>query len=169
MNRSLTIGVILAGFALSAAAQDWYNERDQRYRGEEWRPHIFMQVRTDLEHVWSDRAHDREQERLAKTEGELTTMQADLDQGRSARLAVRTLSFGVGVPERLDQPASRGLVHELQDLDGEVCGCMGCEVTNLTHDLETLTRAALADARRHRDLGSVHLFGAARLRRGKAR
>jgi hypothetical protein len=82
MNRSLTISVILAGFALSAAAQDWYNERDQRYRGEEWRPHIFMQVRTDLEHVWSDRAHDREQERLAKTEGELTTMQADLDQGR---------------------------------------------------------------------------------------
>jgi hypothetical protein len=82
MNRSLTIGVMLGAFALSVAAQDWYSDRNERYRGEEWRPHIFMQVRTDLEHVWSDRAHDREQERLAKTEGELTTMQADLDQGR---------------------------------------------------------------------------------------
>lgn len=82
MNRSLTIGVIMAAFALSAAAQDWYSERAERFRGDQWRPHIFMQVRTDLEHVWSGRAHDREQERLAKTEGELTTMQADLDQGR---------------------------------------------------------------------------------------
>lgn len=82
MNRSLTSGVILAAFALSAAAQDWYSERQERFRGDQWRPHIFLQVRTDLEHVWSGRAHDREQERLAKTEGELTTMQADLDQGR---------------------------------------------------------------------------------------
>ena len=32
-------------------------------------------------------------------------------------------------------------------LDGEVCGCMGCEITDLKHDLETLTRAALADDR----------------------
>lgn len=82
MNRSLTTATILGALALSAAAQDWYSERDERYRGDQWRPHIFMQVRADLEHVWSVRAHDREQERLAKTEGELTTMQADLDQGR---------------------------------------------------------------------------------------
>ena len=82
MSRSVTIAVIIAAFALSATAQDWYNQREERYRGDQWRPHIFMQVRSDLEHVWSGRAHDREQERLAKTEGELTTMQADLDQGR---------------------------------------------------------------------------------------
>jgi hypothetical protein len=82
MNRSLITATILGALALSATAQDWYGERDERYRGDQWRPHIFMHVRADLEHVWSARAHDREQERLAKTEGELTTMQADLDQGR---------------------------------------------------------------------------------------
>ena len=83
MNRSLTIGVILAGFALSAAAQDWYHERDERFRGEEWRSHIFMHVRTDVEHVWSAvRASDNERARLEKTKQELTKMQADLDQGR---------------------------------------------------------------------------------------
>jgi hypothetical protein len=39
-------------------------------------------VRTDLEHVWEGRAHDKERDRLAKTEAELTKMQADLDQTR---------------------------------------------------------------------------------------
>ncbi len=82
MGKLLTIGVIIAAGALSAVAQDWYHEREERYRGEEWRHHLFMHVRTDLEHVWSGRAHDREMTRLAKTEEELTKMQADLDQGR---------------------------------------------------------------------------------------
>jgi len=82
MGKLLTIGVIIAAGALSAVAQDWYHEREDRFRGEEWRHHLFMHVRTDLEHVWSGRAHDREQTRLAKTEQELTKMQADLDQGR---------------------------------------------------------------------------------------
>jgi hypothetical protein len=82
MNRFLTVGVILASFAVSAAAQDWYREREERYRGEEWRPHIFMHVRNDLEHVWSGHAADRERRRLERTKEELTQMQADLDQGR---------------------------------------------------------------------------------------
>jgi hypothetical protein len=82
MSRFLTVSVILASFALSAAAQDWYHEREERFRGEGWRPHLFMHVRSDLEHVWSGRAADRERERLNKTEEELTKMQADLDQGR---------------------------------------------------------------------------------------
>ena len=82
MNRFLTVGAILASFALSAAAQDWYHEREERFRGEQWRAHVFMQVRADLEHVWSGRAADRERERLDRTKEELTKMQADLDQGR---------------------------------------------------------------------------------------
>ena len=42
-----------------------------------------MQVRTDLEHIWSaGRAADRERKRLDTTKQELTKMQADLDQGR---------------------------------------------------------------------------------------
>lgn len=82
MRRSLTAGVILAAFALSVAAQDWYHEREEHFRGEQWRPHLFMYVRSDLEHVWSGRAADRERERLTRTEQELTQMQADLDHGR---------------------------------------------------------------------------------------
>ncbi|HEX4135931.1 MAG TPA: hypothetical protein VHY84_15050 [Bryobacteraceae bacterium] len=82
MNRILSAGAILAAFAFSAAAQDWYHEREERYRGDQWRPHLFMHVRTDLEHVWSGRAANREQTRLVKTEEELTKMQGDLDRGR---------------------------------------------------------------------------------------
>jgi len=84
MKRFLTAGVIMAAFALSAAAQDrdWYREREERFRGEEWRPHIFMHVRSDLEHVWSGRASDKERRRLKRTEEELTKMQADLEHDR---------------------------------------------------------------------------------------
>ena len=83
MTRIFTAGVIVAALTFSAAAQDWYHDREERFRGEEWRPHIFMYVRTDLEHVWSAaRASDKERERLEKTKEELTKMQADLDQGR---------------------------------------------------------------------------------------
>jgi hypothetical protein len=83
MKRTFTAGVILAALAFSAAAQDWYHDRDERFRGEDWRPHIFMHVRTDLDHVWSAvRASDKERTRLDRTKEELTKMQADLDQGR---------------------------------------------------------------------------------------
>ena len=82
MRRVLTAGVIIVALALSAAAQDWYQQREERFRGDQWRPHIFAHVRTDLEHVWSGRAADKERQRLEKTKEELTKMQADLDQGR---------------------------------------------------------------------------------------
>jgi hypothetical protein len=82
MAKLLTAGLLMTALAFSVAAQDWYHEREERFRGEGWRPHLFMHVRTDLEHVWSGRAADREHRRLAKTEQELTQMQADLDHGR---------------------------------------------------------------------------------------
>jgi hypothetical protein len=82
MRRVFTAGVIIVALALSAAAQDWYQQREERFRGDQWRPHIFTHVRTDLEHVWSGRAADKERQRLEKTKEELTKMQADLDQGR---------------------------------------------------------------------------------------
>jgi hypothetical protein len=83
MKRIISAGVILTALAFSAASQDWYHDRDQRYHGEEWRPHVFQHVRSDLEHVWSAvRASDKERTRLDKTKEELTQMQADLDQGR---------------------------------------------------------------------------------------
>jgi hypothetical protein len=77
------MSVIVSALALTAIAQDWYQDRKERYRGEEWRPHIFDYVRTDLEHVWSAyQAKDRERARLDKTKEELYKMQVDLDQGR---------------------------------------------------------------------------------------
>ena len=83
MKRAFTTCVILAALALTAAAQDWYHDREERFRGEEWRAHVFMHVRTDLDHVWSAfRASDRERGRLDRTKQELSKMQADFDQGR---------------------------------------------------------------------------------------
>lgn len=82
MRRLLSTGAVMMLFTLSVTAQDWYRDREQRFRGEQWRAHIFEHVRTDLEHVWSGKAADRERARLQKTEEELTRMQADLNQGR---------------------------------------------------------------------------------------
>ncbi len=82
MRQLVKAGIVMAAFALSIAAQDWYQQRAERFRGEGWRPHLFMHVRTDLEHVWSGNAADRERTRIQKTEEELTKMQGDLDQGR---------------------------------------------------------------------------------------
>jgi hypothetical protein len=83
MMRAFQACVIVTALALSAVAQDWYHDRDERFRGKDWQAHIFMHVRTDLDHVWSAvRASDRERARLDKTKQELTQMQADFDQGR---------------------------------------------------------------------------------------
>jgi opacity protein-like surface antigen len=83
MKKIITAVLFVSALALSAVAQDWYQERDNRYQGQEWRAHIFDNVRTDLEHVWSTyRASDRERVRLDKTKEELYKMQVDLDQGR---------------------------------------------------------------------------------------
>lgn len=82
MKRYLWAVVILAAFTWSAFAQDWYRQREERFRGDDWRPHIFMHIRADMQHVWSGRASDKERTRLDRTEQELTKMQADLDQGR---------------------------------------------------------------------------------------
>jgi hypothetical protein len=73
----------MAALVISAAAQDWYHEREDRFHGEGWRPKVFLQVRTDLEHIWSaNQAADKERKRIDRTEQELTKMQVDLDQGR---------------------------------------------------------------------------------------
>jgi len=82
MSRLLTTGVFIAALTLSVAAQDWYHDREERFRGEQWRSHLFAHVRTDLDHVWSGRASDKERARLQRTEEELTRMQSDLDHGR---------------------------------------------------------------------------------------
>ena len=67
----------------SLFAQDWYHDRDARYQGDSWRPQVFLQVRSDLDHIgFPPSASEKEDNRLSKTKEELTKMQADLDQGR---------------------------------------------------------------------------------------
>jgi hypothetical protein len=83
MKQRMTAVLILASMISIASAQDWYHDREARYQGEQWRPQVFSQVRSDLDHVWSARgASEKENARLDKTKEELTKMQGDLDQGR---------------------------------------------------------------------------------------
>src|SRR5580693_4062667 len=74
--------IMLVCFGLNVAAQDWYHEREERFRGEEWRGHIFEHVRTDLDHIWSaGQAAPRERRRLDTTKRELADMQVQLREG----------------------------------------------------------------------------------------
>jgi hypothetical protein len=90
MKRNTAAGLILTASLISGASaqigntvQDWYHQREARFAGTQWRPQLFMQVRTDLDHISSaQRASEKENNRLAKTREELTKMQADLDQNR---------------------------------------------------------------------------------------
>lgn len=84
MKQILKAGLIMLAFlGLNAAAQDWYHDRDDRFRGEEWRGHIFEHVRTDLDHIWSaGQAAPRERRRLDTTKRELADLQAQLHGGR---------------------------------------------------------------------------------------
>jgi len=84
MKQMIKTGLVIAAFVGSSAlAQDWYHDRDERYRGEGWRSQVFVQVRSDLDHIWSARhASDRERDRLERTKHELTELQAKLDHGQ---------------------------------------------------------------------------------------
>lgn len=83
MKKTLIAGFVLASsLALSASAQDWYHDRDNRYHDDSWRAQVFLQVRSDLEHIWSaGHASDKERARLDRTKRELTDLQANLDRG----------------------------------------------------------------------------------------
>jgi len=83
MKLSMTAVLILVSLTSIAFAQDWYHDRDERFRGDQWRPHVFAYVNEDLDHIRSARhASEKENARLDRTREELTKMQADLDQGR---------------------------------------------------------------------------------------
>jgi len=84
MRRTITAALILTGFVTTTAfAQDWYHDREARYQGEQWKPQLFNEVRTDLDHVWSARgASEKENARLDKTKGELAVLQSKLDHNQ---------------------------------------------------------------------------------------
>jgi hypothetical protein len=46
MKKTIMTGLIAVVFlGLSTAAQDWYHDRDARYRGDRWRSHVFAEIR----------------------------------------------------------------------------------------------------------------------------
>ncbi|HEX4750800.1 MAG TPA: hypothetical protein VH302_14760 [Bryobacteraceae bacterium] len=86
MRKFLWTAVAVSCLAGSLFAQDWYHEREQRFHNEQWRHHLFAQVREDLSHVNSAAwAAEREKHRLARTRQELTDLQVKLEQGRFDR------------------------------------------------------------------------------------
>jgi len=84
MKKTISAGLlVLACCALTATAQDWYRDREERFRGEQWRGHIFEHVRSDLDHVGSAIwASGKERRRLDRTKQELTELHNKLVQGR---------------------------------------------------------------------------------------
>ena len=84
MKLTITAGLLLSTLlTTSGIAQDWYHDRESRYQGDQWRPQVFLQVRNDLDHVYSARdAANRERARLDRTKQELSKLQTDLDAGR---------------------------------------------------------------------------------------
>lgn len=85
MKNKQLLKVLVASVAfvgLGFAAQDWYHERETFFRGEGWHAHVFIQVRYDLNHIYTaGAASEKEQRRLERTKEELTSLQAKLDQG----------------------------------------------------------------------------------------
>jgi hypothetical protein len=83
MKQTFKAGfLMLTCLGVSAVAQDWYHDRDGRFQGDEWRGHVFEQVRTDLDHVGSAIwASGKERTRLETTRRELDTLQAKLETG----------------------------------------------------------------------------------------
>ncbi len=84
MTRIHKTGLIaLACLATSAIGQDWYHQRDERFRGEQWRGRVFEHVRSDLDHIGSAAwASGKERTRLDRTKQELVELQAKLEHGR---------------------------------------------------------------------------------------
>ena len=83
MRQIITAGILLvSSLSFSAVAQDWYHDRDDRYRGDQWHSTVFADVRSDLDHIRSARrASDKERRRLERTREELTDLQEKLDHG----------------------------------------------------------------------------------------
>jgi hypothetical protein len=82
MKQILKAGVVmLALFGMNAAAQDWYHDREMRFRGEEWHMHLFEHVRVDLEHLPSEMwSAPREKRRIENTKHELVDLQGKLER-----------------------------------------------------------------------------------------
>jgi hypothetical protein len=76
-GATVTAFLILAGVVM--AQGDWYEHRDERYRGEHWRARIFAEVKEDLDHVQSRTFPvGKDEYRLVRAKQELDELQNDL-------------------------------------------------------------------------------------------
>lgn len=66
--------------AFTAGAQDWYHDREEHFRAQDWRMHMFETIRGDIEHVQqtSPWKAQREAKRLERTKEELRDLQGKL-------------------------------------------------------------------------------------------
>jgi hypothetical protein len=76
-NSTATAAFLILSGAIFAQP-DWYQQRQERFRGEEWRHRIFTEVREDLNHVQSATFGGRDEFRLVRTKEELNELQGDL-------------------------------------------------------------------------------------------
>jgi hypothetical protein len=75
--------LVVASLVGSSFAQDWYHEREQVFARNDWRPQLFTQVRSDLDHIYSAQfASNHENHRIEQTKERLTRLQDDMDHGR---------------------------------------------------------------------------------------
>jgi len=72
--------LIIAGAAV--AQDDWYRNREERFRNEHWRAHLFANVREDLDHVHTSIFAGRDELRIVRTKADLNELQNDLASGR---------------------------------------------------------------------------------------
>jgi hypothetical protein len=82
--RSLTAaaGFLMLVGAAMAQNPDWYQHREERFRAENWRMHMFAEVREDLDHVHTAIFHGRDELRIVKTKEQLNQLQSDLEAHR---------------------------------------------------------------------------------------
>ena len=83
-NRIIPAALLVAVFVVgSSFAQDWYQERERVFAGNNWRPQLFSQVRSDLDHIYSAQfAGGNENHRIEQTKDRLSKLQDDMDHGR---------------------------------------------------------------------------------------
>ena len=73
--------LILTGAAM-AQGSDWYRNREERFRGERWRAHMFAEIREDLDHVHTSVFAARDEYRIERTKHELNELQESLSARR---------------------------------------------------------------------------------------
>ena len=81
-NSAVTLALMFLVGGVVSQAQDWYQQRQERFRGEQWRAHLFAHVREDLDHVQTTTFPGRDEFRLERAKHELDDLQANLASGR---------------------------------------------------------------------------------------